>query len=154
SMLKLSTEIVEIGKAPLEERDQLFTERKTLARDMPIFSREFLRPKVQKVTTDLHATEMRTCAELRCAIAALAAERYLRAHGAWPETLAALTPAHLETPLLDPYNAMALRWRRVQDGAVIYSIGPDRADNGGTFDATKPNGPGVDLGLRLWDASK
>src|SRR5262249_33718145 len=36
SMLKLSTEIVEIAKAPLEERDQLFTERKTLARDMPI----------------------------------------------------------------------------------------------------------------------
>jgi len=154
SMLKLNTEIVEIAKAQLEERDQLFEQRQTLARNMPIFSREFLRPKVQKLTIDLHAQEMRTRAELRCAIAALAAERYRRAHDAWPETLAALTPAQLETTLLDPYDAKSLRWRRVPDGAVIYSVGPDRQDNGGTFDAKKPNGPGVDLGLRLWDKSQ
>jgi hypothetical protein len=154
SMLKLNTEIVEIAKAPLEERDQLFEQRQTLARHMPIFSREFLRPKVQKLTTDLHAQEMRTRAELRCAIAALAAERYRRTHDAWPETLAALTPAQLEATPIDPYDAKSLRWRRVPDGAVIYSVGPDRQDNGGTFDAKKPNGPGVDLGLRLWDASQ
>lgn len=154
SMLKWNTEIVEIAKAPLEERDQLFDQRQTMARHMPIFSHEFLRPKVQKLTADLHAQEMRTCAELRCAIAALAAERYRRAHGAWPESLAALTPGQLEATLIDPYAAQDLRWRRVQDGAVIYSIGPDRQDNAGTFDAKKPNGPGVDLGLRLWDASK
>jgi hypothetical protein len=152
--LKLNTEIVEIAKAPLEDRDQLFAEKQTMARRMPIFSHEFVRPKIQKLTADLHATETRTRAELRCAIAALAAERYRRAQGAWPETLAALTPAQLEAPLLDPYNATALRWRRVQDGAVIYSIGPDRQDNGGTFDAKKTNGPGVDLGLRLWDTGK
>jgi hypothetical protein len=154
STLKLNTEIVEIAKAPLEERDQMFAEKQTMARHMPIFSREFLRPKVQKLTIDLHAEELRTRAELRSVIAALAAERYRRAQGAWPERLAALTPAQLEATLIDPYDGQALRWRRVPDGAVIYSVGPDQQDNGGTFDAKKKNGPGVDLGLRLWDVSK
>ena len=152
--LKLGTEIVEIARAPLEDRDRLFAEKQTMARSMPFFSGTYMKPKIQKLTIDLHHRELSTRAELRCTIAAVAADRYRRAHGDWPPALAALAPAQLEGPLIDPYDGNPLRWRRLPDGAAIYSIGPDRQDNGGAFDAAKPNGPGTDLGLRLWDAVK
>jgi hypothetical protein len=41
----------------------------------------------------------------------------------------------------------------LDDGVVIYSIGPDGKDNGGKL-GKDPTKEGSDLGLRLWDISQ
>ena len=52
---------------------------------------------------------------------------------------------------LDPYDGKPLRYRRVADGVIVYSVGPDGSDNGGNIDRTNPVKPGTDLGYQLWD---
>ena len=52
---------------------------------------------------------------------------------------------------LDPYDGKALRFKPVADGVIVYSVGPDRTDNGGNIDRTKPTSVGTDLGFQLWD---
>jgi hypothetical protein len=109
---------------------------------------------LQKVARDLSTGQIQSQAELRCAIVALAVERYRLVQGAWPESLAALVPELLRAVPVDPFDGLPLRFRRTKEGIVIYSIGPDGTDDDGTIDWAKPNGPGVDLGFRLWDVSQ
>jgi hypothetical protein len=91
---------------------------------------------------------------LACAAAALAAERYRRAHGRWPESLADLVPQYLPEPTADPYDGQPLRLRRLDDGLLIYSAGPDGQDDGGNIDRGHPTAAGTDLGFRLWDVDR
>jgi hypothetical protein len=51
----------------------------------------------------------------------------------------------------DPWDGRPLRYRRLPDGAVVYSVGADGVDNGGHFDRKEPLAEGNDLGFRLWD---
>jgi hypothetical protein len=92
-------------------------------------------------------------AYLRCMIVALAAERYRREKKTWPENIDQLCPRFLAAALLDPFDAKPLRYRRVQDGVIIYSVGQDVTDNGGNLDRDRPTSPGVDFGFRLWDVN-
>jgi hypothetical protein len=94
----------------------------------------------------------RNHARLRCALTALAAERYRQKHGHWPTDLAALAQGgFVKAVPLDPYDGQPLRYKRLADGVLVYSVGPDRTDNGGLVDPQNPIGPGTDLGFRLWD---
>ncbi len=91
---------------------------------------------------------------LRCMIVALAAERYRLAHKDWPASLDNLCPQYLAAVPLDPFDGQALRYRRLEDGVMIYSVGADAVDNRGNLDREHPNQPGVDIGYRLWDVAK
>jgi hypothetical protein len=93
-------------------------------------------------------------AYLRCTIAALAAERYRREKGMWPEKIDKLCPKYLVNVPLDPFDGEPLRYRRLEDGLVIYAVGNDEIDNDGNLDREHPNQPGVDIGYRLWDVAK
>ena len=94
-------------------------------------------------------------AKVRCAIVALAAERYRRDQGNWPASLSALVPQWLPAVPIDPMDGKRLRYRRLPYGVVIYSVGHDRVDNGGAIDReTWWQRLGTDLGVRLWDADK
>jgi hypothetical protein len=93
-------------------------------------------------------------AELRCATTALAAERYRLDKGRWPESLDALLPHYLPSVPADPFDGQPLRFSRLADGVVIYSIGPDRTDDGGRIDRSHPGTPGTDLGFQLWDVER
>ncbi len=98
------------------------------------------------------ATEayIRGQARLQTARLGLAAERYRLRHGRWPELAADLVQERLlDTVPGDPYDGQPLRWRLLPDGAVAYSVGPDRTDNGGTLDGGAP-GANMDVGFRLW----
>lgn len=70
-------------------------------------------------------------------LVALAAELYRRHTGAWPPTLAALTPRYLPAVPLDRCDGLPLRYRLLADRPVVYSIGGDRDDDGGR----PPHGP-------------
>lgn len=93
-------------------------------------------------------------ATLRCTIVALAAERYRREKKTWPDKVDQLCPQFLAAVLLDPYDGKPLRYRHVQDGVIIYSVGQDAVDNGGNLDREHLISPGVDIGFRLWDVPK
>jgi hypothetical protein len=96
----------------------------------------------------------RSQAALRYAAAALAAERYRLAEGRWPERLAALVPRYLVQVPIDLYDGRPLRLRRLPDGLLVYSVGPDRTDDGGRLDRKQPDEPGSDLGFQLWDSER
>jgi hypothetical protein len=74
------------------------------------------------------ANYFRSLAELRCAAAAAAAERYRSATGQWPESIEALAPKYLAAVPLDPYDGQPLRLRRDDEGLVIRSVGTEGTD--------------------------
>lgn len=60
---------------------------------------------------------------------AVALHRYRRDRGEWPEGLEDLVPEFLEAVPADPFDGEALRYDR--ERRVVYSVGPDRVDQGG-----------------------
>jgi hypothetical protein len=150
AMLRYTTKAVEIAKLPPEQQRERFKELDATAKDQPLLVK-LLAPALGTVAE----ANLRTHAQLRSAIVATAAERYRRAKGQWPEQLEALKEAGYLTAIpTDPYDAQPLRLRRLQDGLVIYSVGPDGQDNGGKLDPHNPVAPGTDLGFRLWDVAQ
>jgi hypothetical protein len=70
-------------------------------------------------------------AMVRGAITALAVERWRLANGGLPEDTAGLVPAHLCAVQTDPFDGQPLRYKTVEDGYMVYSVGVDKTDNGG-----------------------
>jgi hypothetical protein len=153
TLLDLMNEAVEIAKLPAETQRQRYRELDERVKTMTASRMEFttlLLPAVLKVAE----ASLRSRAELRCAAVALAAERYRLAHGSWPESLEQLTPRFLAKVPLDPFDGKPLRYRRLADGVVVYSVGLDGKDNGGQVDRKRTAAPGTDLGFFLWDVGK
>jgi hypothetical protein len=148
--LRYLMEAVELAKAPGPE--QLARRKELLAapEDRRAWLAMLLIPAADKVL----GSEWRKLAQLRCAITALALERYRKAQHHWPESLEALTPAYLAAVPVDPYDGRPLRYLRLSDGVEVYSIGPDSVDNGGKIDRKNPQAEGSDLGFRLWDVAR
>lgn len=65
------------------------------------------------------------------AVAAIAVQRYRLGHGEWPERLQQLVPEFLDKVPADPYADQALRYRRTESGAVVYSAFQDHRDGYG-----------------------
>jgi hypothetical protein len=100
--------------------------------------------------------EWRSRALLSSAAVALAAEQFRRTNSRWPESLAELVTAKvLDAVPPDPFDGKPLRMRRLSDGIVIYSVGPDLNDDGGEVRVDpKVGGLSKDLGVRLWDLAQ
>jgi hypothetical protein len=150
AMLRWMNRFVELAKLPPHERHTELQRLEKTRGDQPVLVRLFV-PALGKLSDSCQRSD----AELRCAIVAVAAERYRRAQGHWPKNVGALKEAgYLQAIPADPYNGQPLLWRRLDDGWVVYSIGPDGADNGGKLDRRNPVAPGTDFGFRLWDMAQ
>jgi hypothetical protein len=79
--------------------------------------------------------------------AALAVERYRLANGKLPDHLSDLVPTFLPTVSTDPFDGKPLRYKTLAKGYVVYSVGDDREDNGGTEKNSKGQiyVPGTDI---------
>jgi hypothetical protein len=84
-------------------------------------------PALSRVIT----IDIRNIAQLRTARVGLAIERYRLAAGSLPDTLADLVPAYLESVPKDPFDGKDLRYKKMEAGFVVYSIGEDQIDDGG-----------------------
>jgi hypothetical protein len=73
----------------------------------------------------------RSHAETEMMRLALALERHQLEHGTLPPSLDALIPAHLPAVAEDPFSGRPLRYRRLDHGYLLYSVGPDGVDDGG-----------------------
>jgi ABC-type transport system involved in multi-copper enzyme maturation permease subunit len=145
ALLRLYTELVETAKLPFDQMDARLTQTITSLRgsNRPTVILYFLNPLLVQRRPEN--------ARLRSAVVALAVERYRRKYGRWPDTLDALVPAFLPEVPLDPHDGKRLRYRRLTDGVVIYSVGPDLIDDGGKLDRLNRSGGGMDVGVQLWD---
>ena len=86
-------------------------------------------PALQKT----HVRDAEHIAHVRVAQTALAVERFRRAHnGSLPKDLAELAPALLPSVPTDPIDGKHLRFKSRDEGFVVYSIGSDEKDDGGT----------------------
>ncbi len=75
--------------------------------------------------------EVRSLACVRCAQVGLAVERYRLSQGRLPESLVGLVPEYLDRVPEDPYDGAALRYKQLERGFVVYSVGEDGVDEGG-----------------------
>jgi len=85
-------------------------------------------PGLARITT----IELRTIAQLRTARVALAIERYRLAAGRLPDALTDLVPAYLDAVPTDPFDGKELRYEKLGVGFLVYSVGEDLSDDGGT----------------------
>jgi hypothetical protein len=150
-ILRKLTKFIELAQLPPEQQvGQFQIEENTLKdKDTPALAR-LLIPGAAKIAE----ADIRTRATLRCALVAVAAERFRLAQGRWPKDSTELVPAYLKQVPLDPYDGQPIRLRAVADGLAIYSVGPDRQDNGGKMDRRMPLNPGNDLVFRLWNVEE
>jgi hypothetical protein len=146
--LRYLNELVEITRLPPEQQpprlEQLGKPPLDLPQPLSILNEGDDRKMVRASHDNL--------ALLRCAVAALAAERYRREKQHWPDGLAALVPEFLRDVPTDPYDGAPLRYRRLEDGVIIYALGQDGRDDGGNLSRPyqTPAG-GTDVCFRLWD---
>jgi len=75
--------------------------------------------------------ELRTIAYLRTARTALAVLRFRLAAGRLPDALTDLVPAYLDAVPTDPFDGNEIRYKKLEAGFVVYSIGEDLSDDGG-----------------------
>jgi hypothetical protein len=81
--------------------------------------------------TPLPERSAHSAAACRNAATALAIERYRLKHHALPAQLSDLVPEYLNVVPDDPFDLQPLRYRPLEQGYVVYSIGPDGIDDGG-----------------------
>ena len=90
-----------------------------------------------------------TVARLRCAAAGLAAERFRLDNDQFPDSIDVLVPQYLDAVPIDPFDQQPIRLAVNDDGIVIYSVGPDRVDDGGDVTAGEHGIRPPDRGFRL-----
>jgi hypothetical protein len=150
--LSVLTRRIEACRLPLHEQIEVERQLKAEVEKLPrdILHLKLLLPSLERVCE----AERRRHAFVRCMAVTLAVERHRRRHGDWPAALAELTPELLTEVPADPFDGRPLRYLQVEDGVVVYSVGPDGRDNGGRFDRDNPTRAGADLGFGLWDVQE
>ena len=81
----------------------------------------------------VHARHRRYMVSAQLLIIDLALRAYKQDHGEFPENLAALSPEYLSKVPLDPFLDNPFHYRRGNSDFVLYGVGSDGVDNGGTF---------------------
>jgi len=127
--LDIMNDYVEAMQLPPEQRQKAAGAASTRLEKTPKIHvlLHIIMPAFSRVTT----LDLRNIAQLRTARAALAIERYRLATGKLPDTLAELVPAYLDATPKDPFDSKDLRYKKLEPGFVVYSIGEDGSDDGG-----------------------
>ena len=82
----------------------------------------------------------RGLASERVALAGIALRRFRIDRGEYPDSPAALVPQYLPAVPKDPFADGDLLYRREGKGFVLYSVGPNGRDDGGTIDSRPGEG--------------
>jgi len=134
------------AEAPFPERLTLAQQANTAALSPPsklmIFSRILLPALGRAMQRDGDHT-----ARIRTAQTAIAVERFRRAHnGKLPTNLNELVPTYLPSIPRDPFDGQPLRFKRLNNsGYVVYSIGSDLRDDGGSEGDPKKQSSAKDI---------
>jgi len=103
-------------------------------RDMRL-SEDIAQPHILKAfTSETEAVWFKWCqgaADNRLLATTLALKAYHREHGSYPSSLQQLVPAYLPAVLEDPFSGVSLHYKRDHQSYLLYSVGPDKQDDGG-----------------------
>ncbi len=90
-----------------------------------------------------------TLALVRCTILTVAIERYRHHHGELPAALDDLCPAYIDSMPFDPFTGKELLFSRDEETYVVYSLGANRQDDGGSVIRDADGKGPQDSGLRI-----
>jgi hypothetical protein len=90
-----------------------------------------------------------TLALVRCTTLTIAVERYRLQHGELPAALDDLRPAYIDSLPFDPFTGKGLLFSRDEETYVIYSVGANRKDDGGSTIRKADEDTPLDCGLRI-----
>lgn len=163
--LRFTNRMIEIAKLPLHEQKAKFDELADTKDDYPLA--DFGAGISIYACMRLRKADLGSQAKLRTTLVALACERYRLEHQRWPSNLEALVAEKLLPALpVDPVDGQPLRYRQDAEGIIVYSLGADEKDDRGNIVHATPveqrdrssfvagDGPGVDVGFRLWNVSR
>lgn len=148
-LLEYMTELIDMAEVPISQQGAAFAEIQWRFKEKP-WSEWMTRHWQMERTIGFF---QRSQTYLRCCEAMIAVERFRRQNQRWPQALTELVPRFLTELPRDPFDDQPLRFLRTNDGVIIYSIGPDQKDNGGTL-TDNPASNGVDVGTQLWDVAQ
>ncbi|NOX59828.1 MAG: hypothetical protein GXP29_13365 [Planctomycetes bacterium] len=155
STAKIWTEIIEVAEDPVKSiavAERLKEEESLLA--MVVGMNDNLMQWWMQSPTVFALFTASSYAELGCARAALAAERYRLDNRRLPKSFEDLLPDYLDAAPLDPFNGKPLSFIATEEGIAIYSVGRNTTDNGGDFTITKGEYTLSDIGFRLVEDTK
>lgn len=121
--------IIDAARTPLDDRLAGMHAADALYDQIPSYcmiSRMIMPAIARAIEADI-----RTAAQFRAARTALAVERYRLAHGELPESLDDLVPEFLDQVPKDPFGDGPVKYKLLESGFMVYSIGIDEEDDGG-----------------------
>jgi hypothetical protein len=144
---------------PLVDRDRRVISPAAIDQDMAAMREQFLHRSPYDFLSGMLLPALGRAAE-KCAQSqssvdlarvACALERYRLANGQFPDTLAALAPKFIDSLPHDLINGQPLHYRRTDDGQfILYSVGGNEKDDGGTLGLTKYGNPDWHQGDWVW----
>jgi hypothetical protein len=141
--LKLSSDEISIVKNPYP---QCLVAAKHLDEQISKSRTYFLASILLSDHRRLAERQARDTASIELWLTALAIERYRLANqDRLPAKLADLVPTFLPSVPQDPFDGQPLRFKPLEKGYVIYSVGPDLTDDGGREWQRRPKGATNDL---------
>jgi hypothetical protein len=147
-ILRFNNSLIEIIKGPTQGWQNALQNLAAAHPEAPELLRMW-----RSAAAGLAKSFMEADAELRGMVVLIACERWLRRHGHWPQSLQQLVTDYLAQVPEDPFDGKPLRYRRLADGVVVYSIGGNGRDDGGAI-RKEGKTPGDDVGHQLWDVGK
>jgi len=148
--LEYLSQLVEIAKLPRAQQEGAFANSHLPSAALPHFFLE----RLPYINLRAVAYFQYHDAQIRCMIAAIAAERYRQRTGTLPRSLAEFAPNPLPAFWTDPTDGLPLRYLALDDGIVIYSLGPAGVDNQGKIDRRNAFAKGTNWGVHLWDPAR
>ncbi len=146
--LRMMTGYTEAGKLPPDQQHAATKAVPTPQRGSLQYKlTQLLSPAVEKVTE----ASLRSRGKLAATAVGVACERYRQKFGQWPLTLDMIPKDILSEIPNDPFTGKPINYKRLPDGIVVYTIGPDLTDDGGLLDDPITNTPGKDFGIRIYD---
>ncbi len=130
TMLVCMTELIELAEQPYHQIDRQLKdwERRLSQQRIPtLLTRAFV-PALSRSLKVLADAE----AVLATAQTGVALELYRLSHGYYPDALSDLAPDFLPEIPLDPFDGKPLRYVKSDDRVLVYSIGEDLRDDGGS----------------------
>ena len=136
---KDTTEVAERLLDQFESRiDQPYWEKTDDEFDVEAFLEEnqhryFLLANLMPAYQQVHEAMIRTIARRDGVVAALASQRHFLKYDAWPESFDQLSPEFIVEFPVDQMNGQFLKIKAEDQGVLIYSVGHDLDDDGGTI---------------------
>jgi len=131
-------------------REKAFTRRMGSFLDVTI-GQLLLRPMIRETDRKFQEHAKTSEARLRLLMTDLAIRQFQSERGVYPNRLAELVPQFLKALPRDPFGTNGFIYRTQTNGFLLYSVGPDGKDDGGTPIAARGKSgdiPSSTLGLR------